>query len=160
MGLLKLFYAILLTIAPITELRVGLPLAINYAIESSVPISLIFILILLVNIFMIFVIFFFLDTFHEGFMKISIYRKMFNSYIKRFRKKVDKFEKKYEESGFIALALFVAVPLPGTGAWSGCLVSWLLGLDRKKSVLAIAVGITIAGLLILFGSLGFVTFFL
>ena len=55
--------------------------------------------------------------------------------------------------------LFVAVPLPGTGAWSGCLVSWLLGLDRKKSILAISLGVIIAGLIILFASLGVFSLF-
>ena len=55
----------------------------------------------------------------------------------------------------MALVLFVAVPLPGTGAWTGCLLSWLLDLDRKKSILAISIGVLIAGLFILFGTLGF-----
>ena len=61
---------------------------------------------------------------------------------------------------FIALVLFVAVPLPGTGAWSGSLVSWVLGLDRGKSILAIALGVLIAGLLIFLGMFGFISFFL
>lgn len=160
MGILKLIYALFLTIAPVTELRVGLPLAINYAIESSVPIFLVFLLVVLLNVLMIFVIFFFLDNLHEWFMNIKIYNKLFNHYLKKLQKRVDKFEKKYNEKGFIALALFVAVPLPGTGAWSGCLLSWVLGLDRKKSVWAIASGVIAAGLLILLGTLGFINFFL
>jgi uncharacterized membrane protein len=160
MGVLKLIYALLLTIAPVTELRVGLPLAIDYALESGVPIPLIFMLIVLVNILMIFVIFFFLDHLHEGFMNIKIYRSLFNRYLARIQKKMDKFEKKYNEGGFVALALFVAVPLPGTGAWTGCIVSWLLGLDRKKSIFAISVGVFMAGLFILLGTLGFISFFL
>jgi uncharacterized membrane protein len=160
MGILKLLYAVLLTIAPVTELRIGLPLAIDFAIESGIPISLIFILIVLINILMIFVIFFFLDHLHEGFMNIKIYKKLFNRYLARLQKKIDKFERKYNDSGFIALALFVAVPLPGTGAWTGCLLSWLLGLDRKKSIFAISVGVFIAGLFVLLGTLGFISLFL
>ena len=91
-------------------------------------------------------------------MKIKLYNKLFSFYIGRFQKKVDKFEKKYEKSGFIALALFVAVPLPITGAWSGCLLAWLLGLDRKKSIVAIASGVIMAGILILLGTLGVISF--
>ena len=92
-------------------------------------------------------------------MNVKIYKKLSEKYLRKFQKRVDKFEKKYEAGGFLALILFVAVPLPGTGAWSGCLVSWLLDLDRKKSILAIGSGIIIAGILILLGTLGFIELF-
>jgi len=156
---LKLIYALILTIMPITELRVGLPMAIIYAIEHHISIVFIFSLVVLLNILMIFFIFYFLDHMHNIFMNLKFYRKFFEAYVKKFQKKVDKFEKKYQNLGFLALVLFVAVPLPGTGAWTGCLVSWLLGLDRKKSILAIALGVLIAGTIILFGTLGFINLF-
>ena len=156
---LKLIYALLLTVMPVTELRVGLPVAISYAIEKNIPVLFIFLLVLLLNILVIFFIFYFLDHLHKIFLNIKIYKKLFELYLKKFQKKVDKFEKKYKTKGFLALCLFVAVPLPGTGAWTGCLVSWLLGLDRKKSILAIASGVTIAGILILLGTLGFINLF-
>ena len=69
-------------------------------------------------------------------------------------RKVDKFEKRHKLLGFAALTLFVAIPLPGTGAWSGSLVSWLLDLDRKKSIISIALGILIAGVIICLATLG------
>ena len=156
---LKLFYALLLTIMPLTELRLGLPVAISYAIEEGVSISLIFSLVILLNILLIFFIFYFLYHLHFYFMKIGFYRKNFEFFLKKFQKKVDKFEKKHESLGFLALVLFVAVPLPLTGAWSCCLVSWLLGLDRKKSILSISIGVIIAGLLVLMGTLGFINLF-
>tara|TARA_B100001971_G_scaffold199045_1_gene209264 strand:- start:324 stop:605 length:282 start_codon:yes stop_codon:yes gene_type:complete len=92
-------------------------------------------------------------------MNIKIYRKIFDKFLEKFRKKVDKFERKYESFGFLALVLFVAIPLPATGAWTGCLTSWLLGLDRKKSILAISLGVIIAGVLILLGTLGVINLF-
>ncbi len=156
---LKLIYALILTVMPVTELRVGLPVAISYALEKNIPVVFIFFLVLLLNILVIFFIFYFLDHLHKLFMNIKIYKKLFELYLKKFQKKVDKFEKKYKAKGFFALCLFVAVPLPGTGAWTGCLVSWLLDLDRKKSILAIASGVTIAGILILLGTLGVVSLF-
>ena len=155
----KLIYALILTIMPITELRVGLPIAIIYAIEHKIPIVFIFSLVILLNILVIFFIFYFLDNFHNLFLNLKFYRKFFEAYVKKFQKKVDKFEKKYQNLGFFALVLFVASPLPGTGAWTGCLVSWLLGLDRKKSILAIALGVLIAGSFILVGTLGFINLF-
>ncbi len=156
---LRLLYAILLTILPGTELRFGLPIAMLYAQNNGISLILIFLLIVLINILLIFFVFFFLDHLHERLMKLKFYEKFFKATIKRFQKKVDRFEKRHSALGFIALTLFVAVPLPGTGAWSGCLVSWLLGLDRKKSILSIALGVLIAGLLIFLGMLGFLSFF-
>ncbi len=155
---LKILWAIILTLMPITELRAGLPVAIIYSIEQSIPIWLIFSFIVLLNILLIFFIFYFLDHLHHIFLKWKVYKKLFEKYVEKFQKKVDKFENKYETLGFLALVLFVAVPLPGTGAWTGCLLSWLVGLNRKRSVLAISIGVIIAGLFILFGTLGFLNF--
>ncbi len=155
---LRLLYAVLLTIMPVTELRAGLPIAILYATEHNIPVWLIFSLIVLLNIFVIFFVFYFLDNLHHIFLRTNFYKKLFEKYIERFQKKVDRFEKRYETLGFFALILFVAVPLPGTGAWTGCLLSWLLDLNRKKSILAISIGVLIAGLFILFGTLGFLSF--
>ena len=69
-------------------------------------------------------------------------------------KKIDKFERRYSALGFVTLVLFVAVPLPGTGAWTGSILSWILGLDRKKSILAISLGVVLAGILVFAGTLG------
>jgi len=156
---LRLIYALILTIMPVTELRVGLPLAIVYAIEHNIPVMLIFSLVILVNILIIFFIFYFLDNLHARFMNLKFYKKIFNSYMRRFQKKIDIFEKRYNTLGFFALILFVAVPLPGTGAWTGCLVSWLFGLDRKKSILAVSIGVLIAGILVLLGTINFINLF-
>ena len=157
---LRIIYAILLTLMPVTELRAGLPIAMLYAKDNGISLLLIFILIVLINILLIFFIFFFLDKLHKWLMNFKIYNQAFNASLRRFQKRVDKFEKRHATLGFLALTLFVAVPLPGTGAWSGCLASWLLGLDRKKSIIAITLGVLIAGLLIFLGMLGFFSFFL
>lgn len=159
MAFSKLLYAILFTIAPLTELRVGLPLAISYGIENDIPLILMFLTIVLVNILIIFVIFFLLDNAHHILMNSKIYKTLFNAYIQRLQKKVNKFEKRYNQLGFFALVLFVAIPLPGTGVWTGSILSWILRLDRKKSIIAISLGVIIAGLLIFLGTLGFIHIF-
>ncbi len=162
---LKLFYAIILTILPVFELRAGIPMALSYAKDNNIPLSLnipillIFLLIVLINILVILFVFFFLDNIHKHLLKIKAYKKAFERYLRRFQKKVDKFEEKHSSFEFFALVLFVAVPLPGTGAWSGCLLAWLLDLDRKRSLAAISLGVFIAGLIVLFGSLGFIHLF-
>jgi len=156
---LKLLIAVLFTILPITELRVGLPIAISYALENHINVFLIFTLIVLINILVVFFVFWFLDNLHNLFMKIKIYRKLFEKYLEKFQRKVNKYEKNHYASIVLGLMLFVAVPLPGTGAWTGCLLSWLLELDRKKSILGISLGVLIAGIVILIGSLGIFSLF-
>ena len=56
---------------------------------------------------------------------------------------------------YVALGLFVGVPIPLTGAWTGTLIAWFLDLDRKKSIIAITLGVLMAGFIILALSLGF-----
>ncbi len=156
---LRLIYALILSILPISELRGGLPLAIVYANENNISLGLIVPLIILANILAIFLAFFFLDKIHHVFLRSGRYKKFFDKYVERIQKKVDKFEKQYSSIGFLALTLFVGVPLPATGAWSGCLIAWLLDLDRKKSILSISLGVVIAGILMLLGTLGFLHIF-
>lgn len=59
-----------------------------------------------------------------------------------------------EKYGYLGVCLFVAVPLPGSGAWTGCLISVLLGLDKKKSFLAALIGVLIAGIIMMIFSYG------
>ncbi len=57
----------------------------------------------------------------------------------------EKGKRNVERYGFWGLAAFVAIPLPVTGAWTGSLVAWLFGLDKKRSFMAISLGVLIAG---------------
>jgi uncharacterized membrane protein len=149
---------IILSILPISELRGGIPLGIVYANQNNLPVIWPIILAIFSNILAIFIAFYFLEKVHSLLIKNRIYKKIFDKYIEKLQKKVDKFEKQYSSLGFVALALFVAIPLPATGAWSGVLISWLLKLDKKKSIISIALGVIIAGILVSLASLGIITF--
>jgi len=59
----------------------------------------------------------------------------------------------YAWEGF-ALFAFVAVPLPGTGAWTGALIAALLGIPARRAAFALALGVVAAGVLVLLASLG------
>ncbi len=61
---------------------------------------------------------------------------------------------KIDSLKYYGLFVFVAVPLPTTGAWTGCLIAALLGLDKKKSMLAAMAGVLVAGLIMLVVSYG------
>lgn len=63
------------------------------------------------------------------------------------------------ELGHLALILFVAVPLPGSGAWTGALVAYLFGVERKKAFGLISAGLIIAGTLVAFGTKAILRFF-
>ena len=52
---------------------------------------------------------------------------------------------KVELYGYWGLLIFVAIPLPVTGAWTGTLGAWVLGMDKKKAILAILGGVLVAG---------------
>lgn len=60
---------------------------------------------------------------------------------------------------YVALLLFVGIPLPGTGAWTGTLAASFLNMDFKKSVLAVLAGVVLAGVIMLLASLGIFSIF-
>lgn len=156
---LRFLYAIILSVLPISELRGGLPLAILYAKDHGIPVLLVFLTIVLANVIVIFFVFYFLDNLNKVLMNNKTYKKFFERRMEKMQKKIDKFEEKYKSAGFWALMIFVAVPLPGTGAWTGVLISWILDLDRKKSILAISLGVFIAGIIVLLATLGILNVF-
>ena len=55
---------------------------------------------------------------------------------------------------YIGLMLFVGIPLPGTGAWTGCLIAALLDMDKKKAMLYAILGVIMAGIIMMFLSFG------
>ncbi len=134
-------WTVILSILPISELR-G---AIVYAMfKAGINPLTAFLIAVFFNILIIFPIFFFLDYINGFLMKIKVYNKLFNFYI---NKKVEKVKQKYEKLELTILFLFVAIPSPGTGAYTGCLLSWFFKLDRKKSFIAISIGVVVAGIL-------------
>ncbi|HIH52480.1 MAG TPA: small multi-drug export protein [Nanoarchaeota archaeon] len=154
----SLIIAVILTLLPLVELRGGLPLALINASKYGVSQLTIFLIIVLLNIFLIFLIFFFLDNIHKIFMRFNFYKNFYSFYLKKMQKKIIIFEKSHNSIGFFALFLFVAIPLPLTGAYTGTFLSWILGLERKRSIIAIALGVLTAGVIIYLGTLGVISF--
>mgnify|MGYP006377050601 CR=1 FL=1 len=64
-----------------------------------------------------------------------------------------KLEEKAGKGIYVALLLFVGIPLPGTGAWTGTLAASMLNLDFKKSTIAVTLGVLLAGIIMTVGSL-------
>lgn len=147
--------AIILSILPFIELRGGIPLSIASGLNPFDA----FFLCTITNILIIIPIFLFLDFLHSRLLIFRWYSYLSDKIIERARKKAMKVQSDMKTFGFIALAIFVAIPLPMTGAWTGTLIAWLLGLKRIKSVIAIASGVIIAGILVTLISVGLINGF-
>jgi uncharacterized membrane protein len=84
----------------------------------------------------------FLSTLHKLFLKMAWYRGFFDRFIERARVKLHRGVEKW---GWLGVAAFVAIPLPITGAWTGTLGAWILGLNKRRTLLAVILGVAGAG---------------
>ena len=75
-------------------------------------------------------------------------KKGLGAVVRYCEKKADKNRDKIDKYGLLGLLILVAIPLPGTGAWTGALVAALMRLDIKKSLPVIAAGVVIAGVIV------------
>ncbi len=137
--LMKEILIFVLSMSPILELRGGLIAA---SLLHMNPIES-YIICVIGNILPIPLILLFFDRVLEWMRKGKKLKKI----AKKIDKKVEKNRPKIEKYGYLGLVFFVAIPLPGTGAWTACLVAAALKLGRKKSCLYTAIGTMIAGLI-------------
>ena len=80
--------------------------------------------------------------------------KLFNKIANWLDEKVEKHKGQIEKFGYLGVVLFVGIPLPGTGAWTGSLIASVLNMDRKKTFLAVMVGIFMASIIMMLLSFG------
>lgn len=80
--------------------------------------------------------------------------KWMNKLSRWLDKKARKHKDSIEKYGYLGLTLFVGVPLPGTGAWTGCLAASVLNMDKKKSFISIMLGIIMASIIMMLISYG------
>jgi uncharacterized membrane protein len=136
-----ILFAIFLCLLPIAELRGGIP----FAIFNGINPFLAFGICVLTNAMVGPIVFIFLNTLHKLLSKWGAYSRLFEKFVTRARNKLHKEVEKY---GYIGIAIFVAIPLPLTGAYTGALGAWVLGMDTKKSILAVALGVLGAGIVV------------
>jgi uncharacterized membrane protein len=135
---------LVVTLAPITELRGGIPVGISLGLDPLFT----FFVAVVANALLFFPIFFALRLFYGKFLsRIQIFNRYLDSVRRRGKPKVDKY-------GFLGLALLVAIPLPVTGVYTATILSWLLGMDWRKAFVPIALGVVVAGIIVLLITLG------
>ncbi len=136
----------IISLMPILELRGGL-LAASLLGLDPIPS---YIISVIGNVIPIPFILWFMGTILKWMKKRKRLKKIANW----IDKKVEKNRSKIEAFGFWGLVLFVGIPLPGTGAWTGCLVASVLEMDKKKSFIAAMIGVFMASLIMMIISFG------
>ena len=131
----------LMAMVPVVELRGAIP----YGVLAGLSIPTAYILAVLGNLLpipflVVFtrIVFEWLRTKHES----------LDAFVSKMEAKADKHKDLVMKSEFIGLMIIVAIPLPGTGAWTGALVAAMLDMRLKRAMPAIALGVIIAGLLV------------
>ena len=135
------FKVFLLSMLPITELRFSIPYGINF---YSIPTFQIVLISIVGNIFIGILIVYIIGPTMYYFKKIPIFNSLIN-YI--FNRTLNK-SKSIEKRKFYGLLLFVSIPLPMTGVWTGALASYLLNLNRYYSILAISFGVMLSATIV------------
>ena len=85
--------------------------------------------------------------------------KRLNKVALKVDKKVEKNKPTIEKYGYVGLIFFVAIPIPGTGAWTACLVASALKLEKKKSFAYTALGVLLASILMMYLTFGLIARF-
>ena len=80
--------------------------------------------------------------------------KLFKGMVTKLETKAMNKKDQIERLQYIGLLLFVGIPLPGTGAWTGCLIAALLNMDKKKAMIYAILGVVMAGIIMLLLSYG------
>ena len=132
-----------ISMVPLIELRGAIP----YAVGFNLPLLQSYIICIIGNMIPVPVIFFFARKVLEWGKDKKYIGKFFTFCLEKGHKGGAKLQEKAGRGLFVALLLFVGIPLPGTGAWTGTLAASLLDMDFKSSVIAVLLGVVLAGVI-------------
>lgn len=152
----KYLFVFFVSMVPLIELRAAVPIALG----MGLPVLPSYIVCILGNMLPVPIIFLFARKVLEWGADKPVIGKFFTFCLEKGHKGGEKLKEKAGRGLFVALLLFVGIPLPGTGAWTGTLAASLLDMDFKSSVIAVLFGVVLAGVIMglasagLFGALG------
>ena len=129
---------VLLTLAPFLELRASIPYGVLVAKEHWLVVAAIAIV---VNILLGPIIYFLLDKLLHAALRIGVFKRFWDRMIAKTQKKIHPLVEKY---GILGLGLFIGVPLPGSGVYSGAFGGYVLGFTKREFYIATVVGVLIA----------------
>lgn len=146
----KYLIVFFVSMLPIIELRGAIP----YAVGFKLPLIVSFMIAIIGNMIPVPFIYLFSRKVLEWGSNKKGLKKLFKMLLNKGERAGKKLQKGNSKSIYIALLLFVGIPLPGTGAWTGAIAASILDLDFKKSLLAIFGGIILAGIIMAIFSFG------
>ena len=133
---------IVLTFLPLVELRWSIPHGLLF---TDLALWQVFLIAVITNILLGLFLFWILDWVIKIFCKIPWIKKCYDYYVVRTQKRIHNAVEKYGDWG---LAIFIGIPFPGSGVYSGALAAKLLGFEWKEFILGCVVGVVIAGILV------------
>ena len=151
----NLLWTFLISMVPIIELRGAIPAA----AVLEVPWYFAYPAAVIGNLLPVPFILFFIEKIFAWMKKVRLFPKL----IHWLEEKAQKGAAKVEKYALFGLFLFVALPLPGTGAWTGSLIAALFHMNKKWSILSITLGVLTAGVimtLVSYSAVGFLSFLL
>jgi len=143
---------------PLIELRGSIPIGLSSAwgpaCETWQQIIILYVVCIIGNMLPVPIIFFFARKVLEWGSDKKIIGKFFTWCLKKGHKGGEKLQNSAGKGLYWALFLFVGIPLPGTGAWTGTLAASILDMDFKKSCIAVMAGVVLAGIIMGLGTFG------
>lgn len=148
---MKYLLAFLISMVPILELRGAMPLAIG----MDIPFPTALVICVLGNMLPVPFVYFFARKFLKWGAKQRFIGKICTFFLEKGEKAGKKLVEKTGRGGlFVALMLFVGIPIPGTGAWTGTLGASFLDMGFKSTVLSVSLGVVLAGCIMALASTG------
>ncbi|WP_037280136.1 COG2426 family protein [Ruminococcus flavefaciens] len=145
----KYLITFLISMVPIAELRVAVPVGVRFGLKWYYVV----LMCMIGNMIPVPFIYFFARKILEWGADKPVIGRFFTWCLKKGHSGGEKLQEKAGRGMFWALLLFVGIPLPGTGAWTGTLAASILELDFKKSIFAVTLGIVLAAAIMTVGSL-------
>ena len=145
-GLDKNLVIFLISCMPILELRGGLIAATLLKLNPITS----FIICFIGNVLPIPFILYFITPLFDKLKKT----KFLNKFVVKLENKAESKKDKIVKKEFIGLLLFVGIPLPGTGAWTGTLIASMINMNKKKALIASILGVILAGIIMMIFSYG------
>ncbi|HAB66976.1 MAG TPA: small multidrug export protein [Firmicutes bacterium] len=146
----KYIIVFLVSMVPLIELRGAIPIAVGLGLPKLIS----FIIAIIGNMLPVPIIYLFSRKVLEWGKDKKYIGKFFTWCLLKGEKGGNKLQAKAGKGLYWALLMFVGIPLPGTGAWTGTLAASILDLDFKKTVLAVMGGVLLAGLIMMAVSFG------
>ncbi len=143
----KVLVTLFVSMVPIIELRGAIPIATGMGLSPAIAIP----VAIIGNLIPVPFIIVFIKKIFAWMRRVS---PKLNGIVDKMEAKAEKNKEKVLKYAFWGLALFVAIPLPGTGAWTGALVAAMLDMPLKKAFPSIVIGVLGAGIVISFVSYG------